>query len=260
MPLSRRTFLGFSCAAAVTWSVGESVPAATGTPDDVARLFAVRPHSAAAARTAAAAIFPLSVGSGDPAPDGIVLWKLKLINLYLPALFPTLPNLEVFLNLDQWDGFPAERTMIFNAVKGVDNFVAIAGDLHSFGAGYLRPNFGNPPRQPVGISLLGGSVTSSNFVEQRSFGVGGRLVPPEAELTWALRGGNPHLRYFNSAAHDYVIMEADHFGMRCTMKAVRTVRTTEADLLTLRVFGVPEGQVRLTTLETGTREFGNVAR
>jgi hypothetical protein len=44
------------------------------------------------------------------------------------------------------------------------------------------------------------------------------------------------------------------------MKAVRTVRATEADLLTLRVFGVPEGQVRLTTLEAGTREFDNTAR
>jgi hypothetical protein len=43
------------------------------------------------------------------------------------------------------------------------------------------------------------------------------------------------------------------------MKAVRTIRATDADLLTLRVFGVPEGQVRLTTLDTGTREFGNAA-
>ena len=74
MSLSRRTFLGFSFAAAVTWCVGESVPAAAGTPDDVARLFAVRSRTAAAARAAAADVFPLSVGSGDPAPDGIVLW------------------------------------------------------------------------------------------------------------------------------------------------------------------------------------------
>jgi alkaline phosphatase D len=190
----------------------------------------------------------------------VMCMQLKLINLYLRALFPALPNLEVFLNLDQWDGFPAERTEILTAVKGVDNFVSITGDLHSFGAGYLRPNFDNPLQQPVGISLLGGSVTSSNFVEQISFGVGGRIVPPESELTWALRGSNPHLRYFNSAAHGYVIMEADHSGMRCTMKAVRTIRAAEADLLTLRVFGVPEGQVRLTTLEAGTREFGNADR
>jgi hypothetical protein len=41
---------------------------------------------------------------------------------------------------------------------------------------------------------------------------------------------------------------------------VRTIRATEADLLTLRVFGVPEGQVGLTTLETGTGEFCNAAR
>ncbi|HEU5156932.1 MAG TPA: alkaline phosphatase D family protein [Streptosporangiaceae bacterium] len=190
----------------------------------------------------------------------VMCMQLKLINLYLQALFPTLPNLEVFLNLDQWDGFPAERTRILTAMRGVENFVAITGDLHSFGAGYLRPNFDNPLQQPVGVSLLGGSVTSSNFVEQISFGVGGRLVPPETELTWALRGSNPHLKYFNSAAHGYVIMEADHSGMRCTMKAVRSIRSTDADLLTLRVFGVPEGQVRLSTLDTGTREFGNASR
>jgi alkaline phosphatase D len=190
----------------------------------------------------------------------VMCMQLKLINLYLQALFPGLPNLEVFLNLDQWDGFPAERTNILNAVKGVDNFVAITGDLHSFGAGYLRPNFDNPFQQPVGISLLGGSVTSSNFVEMVTFGIGGRVVPPETELTWALRGSNPHLTYFNSAAHGYVIMEVDHSGLRCTMKAVRSIQTADADLLTLRVFGVPEGRVRLSTLDTGTREFGNTAR
>jgi hypothetical protein len=117
VPPSRRTFLGFSFADAVTWSAGS----------------------------------------------------------------PTPPNLEVFL--------------ILSAVKGVDDFVAITRDLHSLGAGYLRANFDNPLQRAVGISLLGGSVPAANFVEQISFSVGGRLVPPESELTWALRGSNPHLKF-----------------------------------------------------------------
>jgi hypothetical protein len=89
-----------------------------------------------------------------------------------------------------------------------------------------------------------------------------RRARAQAYFSRFIVGGtaSPHLSYFNSAAHGYVILEAAHSGMPCTMKAARTSRSTETDLLTLRVFGVPEGRVRLTTIDAGTREIGNTAR
>jgi phosphodiesterase/alkaline phosphatase D-like protein len=50
---------------------------------------------------------------------------------------------DVYVNLDQWDGYQYKRQQIISALKqaDVDNFVAITGDLHSFTAGYLYENF-----------------------------------------------------------------------------------------------------------------------
>ncbi|MFF5260210.1 alkaline phosphatase D family protein [Actinomadura viridis] len=201
----------------------------------------------------------------------VMCMQLKLLDVYLRQLFPSLPTLplptrpdgrfSVFLTLDQWDGFPVERARLLTAFRNVDNLVTITGDLHTFGAGYLRPDFDDPSQAPVGVSLLGGSVTSSNFVEMATLGQGGLLVPPETDLTWALRGSNPHLEYFNSAAHGYVVMDVTPSGITATMKAVRSIRTKETpELLTLRTFRVEEGRPRLTTLDRGTRELDNAAR
>ncbi|GAA2426015.1 alkaline phosphatase D family protein [Actinomadura vinacea] len=185
----------------------------------------------------------------------VMCMQLKLIDIYLEQLFPDLPaarqdgRFSVFLTLDQWDGFPAERARLLSAFRKVRNLVTITGDLHSFGAGYLRPDFDDPLQAPVGVSLLGGSVTSANFVEMATFGQGGLIVPPESDLTWALRGSNPHLEYFNSAAHGYVVMDVTPSGITATMKAVRSIRTAETPrLLTLRTFRVDEGRPSLSTM------------
>jgi alkaline phosphatase D len=201
----------------------------------------------------------------------VMLMQFKLLDIYLKQLFPHLyegkaksdGRFSVFFNMDQWDGFPAERTRLLTAFRdaNVENLVTITGDLHSFGAGYLRPDFDDPSQDPIGVSLLGGSVTSSNFVEMATFGQGGLIVPPETELTWALRGSNPHLEYFNSAAHGYVVMDVAPSGITATMKAVRSIRTAETpELLTLRTFRIGEGRASLATVDRGTRRLGNAPR
>ncbi|MFB4317385.1 alkaline phosphatase D family protein [Actinomadura sp. 21ATH] len=201
----------------------------------------------------------------------VMLMQFKLLDIYLGSLFPQMDaarkraasdgRLSVFMNLDQWDGFPAERTRLLTAFRDVANLVTITGDLHSFGAGYLRPDFDDPSQDPVGVALLGGSVTSSNFVEMATLGQGGLIVPPETELTWALRGSNPHLAYFNSAAHGYVVMDVAPAGITATMKAVRSIRTPETpELLTLRTFRLGEGRPSLSTVDRGTRRLHNAGR
>jgi len=202
----------------------------------------------------------------------VMCMQLKLLDLYIGRLFPQVKaryqgrsalggRLEVFLNMDQWDGFPVERERILSAFRDVANFVTITGDLHSFGAGYLRPDFDDPAQPPVGVSLLGGSVTSSNLTEMATFGQGGWLVPPEADLTWALRGSNPHLEYFNSAAHGYVVMDVTPSGITATMKAVRSIRSAETpELLTLRTFRIGEGTTRLETVDRGARAASGAGR
>ena len=126
--------------------------------------------------------------------------QFKVANAYLAGgadqIFPTVPQAPeggdpdtadgVYVNLDQWDGFQAERREISQAIldanegQGVENFVVITGDIHSYIAGHVRENYDdqtppvpeteeggdlNPNNRLLGTCFVCGSVTSSNLVE-----------------------------------------------------------------------------------------------
>ena len=198
--------------------------------------------------------------------------QFKIANTFVDALrtggpFPvpvsdgTAPGVDegVYLNLDQWDGYQAERSLIAQAVKDVENFVIITGDLHTFIAGYARLDYdapttpGLPPPDAVGTCFMGGSVTSSNLVEIATLGQGGNgqsalpgpgTVPGGSEaFTAEAQSSNPHFKFVNSATHGYNVIEVTPAQLTCTMKAVSTIRSPQATLSTLRTFTVPSGQI-----------------
>ena len=54
------------------------------------------------------------------------------------------------MSLEQWDGYQSERRRITRRVRdddtlpgprGIENFVTITGDIHSYLAGYVKENF-----------------------------------------------------------------------------------------------------------------------
>ncbi len=151
------------------------------------------------------------------------------------------PSTDLFVTLDQWDGFPIERELLMQTVRdrGVKNFVTITGDLHSFLAGYQVVDFEDANAPPVGVEFVVGSTTSANFAEQPG-------LPNISLITQVLRTSNPHLQYFNSATHGYNIIEATPAWLTCTMKAVSTITEPNGgELTTLKVFKVPRDQVVL---------------
>jgi alkaline phosphatase D len=135
----------------------------------------------------------------------------------------------------------------------VKNFVALTGDLHTFLAGYLKPDFNNLFQSPVGVELMVGSISSANLAEEltsavhlpsapvpaKNFG-----LPPNA-LDPMIRLNNPHIRYWNSSTHGYGILDITPTRLQCTFKAVTTIRSPEAGVVTLKNFTVPAGSVRL---------------
>ncbi len=159
---------------------------------------------------------------------------------------------DIFANLDQWDGYPAERTQILNALRqaNVKNLVAITGDIHSFIAGYLKSDYDDRNAPTVGVELVVGSVTSSNFSEIIAAAANGESPnspPVEVEnileflellASAVIRLNNPHLTYFNSSSHGYSLIEVNNLAMKCTMKAVSTIRNQAATLRTLQRFTV----------------------
>ncbi|HEY1213532.1 MAG TPA: alkaline phosphatase D family protein, partial [Bryobacteraceae bacterium] len=180
------------------------------------------------------------------------LWKLWANEVMLMQL--KLAG-AVFVNLDQWDGYPKERSAILGAIKkaGVQNVIALTGDLHTFLAGYLKTDFNNPFESPMGIELIVGSVTSANLAEgivsavplpscpipAKQFGVPPNLLEPQ------IRDNNPHIHYWDSSTHGYGILDITPARLVCTFKAVTSIRSPSADLVTLKTFTIPAGQIAL---------------
>ena len=188
----------------------------------------------------------------------------------------------VYVNLDQWDGFQAERGEITQAIldanggQGVENFVVITGDIHSYIAGYVRENYDdptppvpetgitgedpNPNNRLVGTCFVCGSVTSSNLVELAA-GAGNSDFPQVNERFLSSEEGlsllqsafqepsNPHIEFFNSSTHGYNVMEVTQEKLTCTMFGVETTQQppqgTQPEKSVLARFEVPSGLVNL---------------
>lgn len=210
--------------------------------------------------------------------NSTALWKIwgnevtVMQSKVASSLFPgapgspgsTMPSQVVFTNLDQWDGWPAERNTILSTVRDFDvrNFVTITGDIHSFIAGYLKLDFDSPtsPSNPnVGTEFVCGSITSSNLVELAAGSASSPLgpdtsLPPQSGMAigGSMAATNPHTVYFNSETHGYNIFEVSRTSLLCTMVAVSTIKSPTATKSILKKFRVPTGQVSINDETPGT--------
>ena len=178
-------------------------------------------------------------------------WKLWANEVMLMQLKAT----AVYVDLDQWDGYPAERAAILSAVSThkVQNFVALTGDIHTFITGYLKTNFSDPFEHPMGIELVVGSISSANFKEEIESDLHLTSAPvpakqfhtPADQLDPLIRLLNPHIEYWNSDTHGYGILTLTPAHLVCEFKAVSTVREPVAEVKTLKVFTIKAGQTHL---------------
>ncbi len=165
----------------------------------------------------------------------------------------------VYITLDQWDGYQAERRRITERIRddrtfpgpaGVENFVTITGDIHSYIAGYVKENYDDRTcmgeNRPVGVELVCPSVTSSNLSEIATFGFGAAPAPSSVDaFTAQVTANNPHIKFFNSNEHGYNLMEVTEDSIVCTMKAIRTLPSPE----NLNANGIREDEPQKTTAE-----------
>ncbi|HLL39715.1 MAG TPA: alkaline phosphatase D family protein [Rubrobacteraceae bacterium] len=200
----------------------------------------------------------------------VTFMQFKVANSYLD-LFPGTPTLPVlpdpnndgvYVTLEQWYGFQAERNEIIGKVGGamelpevteVKNFITITGDIHSFIAGYIKRNFNDsnpitsppqnvpdalPPQDAVGVEFVCGSTTSANLAELATFGRGrsghqtivrmSRMPSlSQTTVTPVLQLGNPRLQHHRGdtgEAHLHHEICEYHKGANCYAKHVQGVR------------------------------------
>jgi alkaline phosphatase D len=142
-------------------------------------------------------------------------------------------------NQDQWDGYSAEREEILTSFhnKNVENLVVLSGDIHTFIAGNLTTT-GEQSGTPVGVELVGGSITS--------FGLPEELHLSPAALEAIRQASDPHTIYADFTHRGYCIVNVSKDELTGEFKAMDTTQTKNGNLMSLAKFKVDSGS---TTLE-----------
>jgi len=123
-----------------------------------------------------------------------------------------------------WDGFPAERRRVFDALAAADpSVVTLSGDLHSYVVGTQRRD--GTRSDAVGTEFATPAVTSVNFAEALGVdsGFGARLTRPLFRR--GLPAMNPHLDFFDSHEWGYSVVEFTREA--CTYTAYAVDKTTD---------------------------------
>lgn len=125
----------------------------------------------------------------------------------------TLPTSAI--NLDQWDGYTADRTELLGHVvdQGVRDVVFLTGDIHSSWANDLPYPTANSSLYGLlggsaGVEFVGPSVTSNNVKD---------VVPARAGAPTGLAAGttaaaavqalNPHIKYLDLNNHGFMVVD-----------------------------------------------------
>ncbi|WP_129116453.1 alkaline phosphatase D family protein [Halegenticoccus tardaugens] len=172
------------------------------------------------------------------------VWANEVLNAALKA---GTSEATFYLNHDAWDGFEHERRHIMGELdrNGVENFVALTGDMHSYVAGYLQHDYETlaPLQERLGVEFMTPAVTSANLKEVLGL-PGGRAEEEAIEAT--VRSQNPHVEFFNSHRWGYSVVEFTPDD--CTYRAYsvdKSVDAADAPRELLRVLRVPSGEYEI---------------
>jgi len=147
-------------------------------------------------------------------------WKLvgnpvMITPLLIPPLDPQrtgaltdllgVPAAGVPVNTDQWDGYPADRQRLLDALRetGTGNVVFLTGDIHTTWASDVPEDAALYPAGSVATELVVPSVTSDNIDDL--LGVPPRTATPPIED--AIRGLNRHIAYVELDSHGYGVLD-----------------------------------------------------
>ncbi|MCX7962504.1 MAG: alkaline phosphatase D family protein [Burkholderiales bacterium] len=144
------------------------------------------------------------------------------------AQFDQLPGEGRRAWTDGWDGYPAARARLFEALLAhrVANPVVLGGDVHAFNASDLKRDFDDPASPVVASEFVCTSITSQGWPQER-------IAP--------LLADNPHIRFADSRYRGYLRLEVSPEEARADLRAVESVARADAGCFTLASFSVTDG-------------------
>ncbi|MCU0269186.1 MAG: alkaline phosphatase D family protein [Acidimicrobiales bacterium] len=169
--------------------------------------------------------------------DGIETSEQTWTVIASGTVFMPLP-LGPATNLDQWDGYPAERAVIVEALAAQPerNPVFVSGDIHAFAAGDVPRD----PADPAGASVAAEFVTTSITSE-----FGGETLAAIADEAMSAQ---PNVVFDDPRAHGYAVVELTPDGCTTVFEAVSTIESTDAEISTLATFTVEAGTPGIATV------------
>jgi alkaline phosphatase D len=120
--------------------------------------------------------------------------------------------LGVPMNLDAWDGYPAERERLYEAVRAANaRLVVLAGDSHAGWANALSDALG----QPVGIEFGATAITSPSPSYSANL--------PAGQVSAMLAAANPEVEWCDFDKRGFFLLELAPDQVRCSMRGVSTI-------------------------------------
>jgi alkaline phosphatase D len=111
------------------------------------------------------------------------------------------------LNLNQWDGYPAERRELLEWIlaRDIGGVVILSGDLHTFIAGAVTTT-GRSDGVAGAVEFLGGAITSNGLLDGQAPGPARDAAARALEQQG--RAVNPHFAFLDLLAKGYGVLEA----------------------------------------------------
>ena len=158
-----------------------------------------------------------------------------------------LPSEGVAYNVDQWDGYTADRAAVFAhlADNGVTDTVFLTGDIHTTWACDLPLDAGlYPASRSVGVELVGPSVTSDNVDDIL------RTPPRTASLAVedAIRATNRHVRHVELDSHGYAVLDLTPAAARMEWFYLNDRTARDSAAYSAAVAEVPAGTQRVASV------------
>lgn len=156
-------------------------------------------------------------------------WNILGQDLVMAGLRFENPNGETRYWTDTWDGFPAARDRMTQALHAIKprNPVVLAGDYHSFWTNDVLLDSRDETSPVVATEFVGTSITSGG--------------PPYAGLMSAMPA-NPHIKFFDSRVRGYMSMDITPDRTTTRYQAISDVRDPKATLSTLNTWVVEDGR------------------
>ena len=140
------------------------------------------------------------------------------------------------LNYDQWDGFPAARDRLYDAVaeNGIDSMVVFTGDIHSTWGNDLPRDFltydPSTGDGSMGVEIVTPGITS--------------FAPSFEGIAELAQQLNPHIRHAEVGSQGYTLVDLDEARVKATWVYAKDIQGADPAMTDATTVTCPKGDRR----------------